>query len=77
MSSNNKGTGSKGGGKGSNSGGGGGRPSKNSITKPYGGYYQFGASYCLKPGDEEEIDAIITAFQDADEEQARETRRGK
>lgn len=37
-----------------------------SITKDYGGYYGFGATYGLKPGQEDEIDAIVNGFKEAD-----------
>jgi len=61
--------GGKGGGGGTGSKGGGssrGEPSSYSITKPFGGYYGFAAAYGMKPGEEEDIDATIQAFKDAD-----------
>lgn len=49
-----------------NSGNGTSTPSTYSVTKSFGGYYKLGAAYGLKPGEEDEIGAIIGAFKEAD-----------
>ncbi|KAF8531820.1 hypothetical protein JB92DRAFT_3104481 [Gautieria morchelliformis] len=41
-------------------------PSNYELTKPWGGYRRFMASYGLKPGEEDEADAILDAFREAD-----------
>ncbi len=43
-----------------------------SVTKDFGGYYGFAASYGLKPGDEEEVDGLIDAFKENDEAASKE-----